>query len=490
MGFVVAELERTILKDPDPFAYFMLIAFEASGPIRFAILLLFWPIICLLDMLGKQDVALRLTIFIAVAGIQISEIEYVGRAILPKFYMEDIDMSAWGVFSQYGNKVVVTRTPRVMVERFVKDHLMVDHVIGSELVVNRFGFATGFVMQVGSYDSRVDKVIGDHQSCLLLGRSCLFGSTTFQEAPAAAQNPPLEDHAEGASSKPRPVIFHDGRLAKKPKPSTALVIILWFPLGVLIGIIRIICALIIPMGVFPFEHIIAGTHFKVKGPVPSQRHNAATSGGGVLFVCNHRTLVDPAIISHLLHRKITAVTYSLSRVSEVLAPFPTMRLTRNRLMDGEIMRKELEKGDLVICPEGTTCREPFLLRFSALFAELTDQIVPVGLIYHPYFFHSTTARGWKAMDLMFYCMNPTTLYEVTFLDKLEAKDIRGKTPYEVANYVQSLLGNALGFQCTDYTRKDKYRMLAENDGIVPSPSTTNSWWFALRKFVRHWSFRP
>ncbi|KAJ9553331.1 hypothetical protein OSB04_017376 [Centaurea solstitialis] len=468
MESVVSQLEGTLLKNQDPFSYFMLVAFEASGLIRFTLLLLFWPIIKLLDWCGKPELGLKLAIFFATAGVPISEIESVARAVLPKFYFDDIDLEAWRVFSLGDRRVVVTQMPRLMVERFVKEHLRADEVIGTELVVSRFGFATGLVRDGGfgtSVCDRVAAVFDGQQPSLGLGRS---GSSFLSLCKEQINSPYIikdQKHKPHHDLRPVPVIFHDGRLVKRPTPSTALLILLWIPLGVLLAVIRLTVGVVLPMWAIPYVSSIFGGKVVVKGvpPPPPSGSNA-----GVLFVCTHRTLMDPVVLSTVLQRSIPAVTYSISRLSEILSPIPTVRLTRIRHVDAERIKKELSQGDLVVCPEGTTCREPFLLRFSALFAELTDRIVPVAMNYRVGFFHATTARGWKGLDPIFFFMNPRPIYEVTFLNQLpaEATCSSGKSPHDVANYVQRILAATLGFECTNFTRKDKYRVLAGNDGTV------------------------
>ncbi|KAG6404421.1 hypothetical protein SASPL_136668 [Salvia splendens] len=469
MESIIAELEGTLLKEHDVFSYFMLIAFEASGLIRFALLLALWPVIRLLEAAGGEKIGLKLTIFVATAGVPMSEIEAVARAVLPKFYLDDVDMEAWRVYSACDRRVVVTRMPRVMVERFVKEHMRADEVVGVELGSNRFGYATGFVEEdVGSIGERVACLFGDDQEPRLgLGRdnsicgSLLLPLCKEQCHPRQITMKTLDCHIV----RPLPVIFHDGRLAKKPTPATALLILLWIPNGIVLATVRIAIGVLLPMSVATRISPLLGARVVVRGNPPPP---ASASTSGVLFVCTHRTLMDPVVLSAVLRRRIPAVTYSVSRFSEILSPIPTIRLTRIRDVDARRIKAQLEKGDLAVCPEGTTCREPFLLRFSALFAELTDKIVPVAMNYRVGMFHATTARGWKAMDPIFFFMNPRPVYEVTFLNQLpaEATCAAGKSPHDVANYVQRILAATLGFECTNFTRRDKYRVLAGNDGIV------------------------
>ncbi|XP_058109578.1 glycerol-3-phosphate acyltransferase 5-like [Magnolia sinica] len=468
---VTSELEGTLLMDPDPFSYFMLVAFEASGLIRFSLLLIMWPIIRLLDVVGMGDAGFRLMIFMAVAGVRTVEIESVARAVLPKFYMDDIDIDAWREFSTYDKRVVVTRFPRVMVERFAKDHLRADEVIGGELEVSRFGFATGFLRETnGSMADHVKAVLFENEgSDVGLCRST--SAPSFLSCCKEVHHQPFFADMKDDRNliRPLPVIFHDGRLVRRPTPSTALLILLWLPIGILLAIVRITMGLIQPLWLIPYTAKFFGGGVTVRGRPPPP---ASDTASGFLFVCTHRTLMDPVVLATVLGRKVPAVTYSISRLSEILSPIPTVRLTRDREVDSERIKQELSRGDLVVCPEGTTCREPFLLRFSALFAELTDRIVPVAMNYRVGFFHATTARGWKALDPIFFFMNPRPIYEVTFLNQLpvEATCSAGKNPYDVANYVQRILAATLGFECTNFTRKDKYRVLAGNDGTVSSTS--------------------
>lgn len=270
----------------------------------------------------------------------------------------------------------------------------------------------------------------------------------------------------------KPIIFHDGRLVCRPTPFTSLVVFLWAPIGLILAITRMSIGISFPMWLSLPIQACLGVTVKIKGVPPAAVGDKQTRKG-VLFVCSHRTLLDPIFLSIAVRRSVTAVTYSISRLSEVLSPIKTVRLTRCRVQDSAAMAQLLEEGDLVVCPEGTTCREPFLLRFSSLFAELADEIVPVSMKCHYTIFHGTSARGWKGLDPFFFFMNPSPKYEVTFLPQLphELTVGGGKSSQEVANSIQRMLANSLGFQCTNYTRKDKYRVLAGNDGIVPDKSS-------------------
>ncbi|KAL0723829.1 hypothetical protein Bca4012_038428 [Brassica carinata] len=456
------------------FPYFMLVAFEGGSIIR-AIFLL---VSCSFLWALPQETKLKVLSFITFSGLKVKDMDSVSRSVLPKFFLENLNLQVYDVWARTTySKVVFTSLPQVMVKRFLREHLNADDVIGTKLqeievmgrkVYTGLASGSGFVVK-----HRAAKDFFDNSSnkkpALGIGSSSSLQDHSFISICREAYLCNEEDSMNTLPREryPKPLIFHDGRLAFLPTPSATLAMFTWLPIGIFLAVFRILIGVLLPYHVANFLAAMSGVRITFN---THNLYNGRPEKGksGVLYVCNHRTLLDPVFLTTSLGKPLTAVTYSLSKFSELIAPLKTVSLKRDRKKDGEAMQRLLSKGDLVVCPEGTTCREPYLLRFSPLFAELTEDIVPVAVDARVSMFYGTTASGLKCLDPIFFLMNPRPAYCLEVLKKLpkEMTCAGGKSSFEVANFIQGELARVLGFECTNLTRKDKYLVLAGNEGIV------------------------
>ncbi|XP_057768579.1 probable glycerol-3-phosphate acyltransferase 2 [Salvia miltiorrhiza] len=461
---VIFDVEKALLKSSSLFPYFMLVAFEAGSPIRSLILLLLYPLIRVL----AEGFAFKAMVMICFLGLK-SERFKEGKSVLPKFFLEDVGMESFLAIRRAKTTVAVSSLPQIMVESFLIDYLDVDFVVGRDLKLFH-GYFLGFMEQrrEPSLDGVItSSAIGFCSSKLQPFPNRLFSSC--KEIYLVSDEERRNWHQLARDSYPKPLILHDGRLAFRPTFAAAAAMFAWLPFGFALAVARAIVFFAAPPKIALWLLHLLGMQLRVSKSKAFSNSvvNRKLLGKGILYVCNHRTLFDPVFIYYSLETPLTAVTYGLSRVSETVSVIDTVRLTRNRARDAELMRRVLGRGgDLVVCPEGTTCREAYLLRFSPLFAEISDEIFPVAVDCRVGMFYGTTAGGSKWMDPLFFLMNPRVSYAVRFLDVVRGANDGGdgESRFVVANLVQNQIAKALGFTCTKVTRKDKYLILAGNDG--------------------------
>ncbi|KAK6279941.1 hypothetical protein POUND7_020208 [Theobroma cacao] len=293
-------MDGTLLRGRSFFPYFALVAFEVGGILRLLFLLLASPLAGTLYYFTSESHDIRVLIFATFVGMKVSDIESVARAVLPKFYSSDLHPGfrfMWEEMCAYGDSEGHSgvKSPGVLVGKNKADALENEsHVV-----------------------------------------------------PAKA-----EAGAVSHDKLPKPIVFHDGRLVQNPTPFMALLTILWIPVGFLLACLRIAVGILLPTPLVYYAMWPLGFRIHIKGtpPQPAKKSIGQTV---VLFACSHRTLLDPIALSVALCRPIPTATYSISGLSEIISPIKTARLCLDRATDASIIKKLLEKGDLVICPEGT-----------------------------------------------------------------------------------------------------------------------------------------
>ncbi|CAK7347076.1 unnamed protein product [Dovyalis caffra] len=464
---LVFHLEGALLRSSSLFPYFMPVAFEAAGGIfRSVLLFLLYPLVWLV---GKE-MGLKIMVFVCFVGIRKDKFR-VGTAVLPRFFLEDVGREGFDIVMSCGKKIAVSDLPTVMVEGFLKDYLSIEAVVGRELkVIN--GYFVGLMEDkkagaVALNERLGEKIMGSH--------AIAFGSFSFfldeqlfthcEEVYWVTDAEKKNWHVLPRKRYPKPLIFQDGRLAFRPTPLATLAMFMWIPLGFFLFITRLIVSLLLPYKVaFP---ILASSGMRSVMSIPeplATSNKKQEKRRGTLYVCNHRTMIDPLYVAAaLLKPSLAAATHRLDKFNAVVAPIKTISLIRDREKDAKTMDKLLSQGDLVLFPEGTTSREPYQLRFSPLFAEMSDDIVPVALDVQVSMFYGSTAVGLKCLDSVFQLLNPYPTCNVKILEKVPSSEtyrLGGKSRFEVANYVQNEIAESLGFECTSLTRKDKYKILA------------------------------
>ena len=147
---VVANMDGTLLRGRSSFPYFALVAFEVGGILRLLFLLLATPLAGLLYYFVSESAGIQVLIFATFAGMKVSDIESVARAVLPKFYSSDLHPETWRVFSACGKRRVLTANPTIMVEAFLKDVLGAVMVLGTKIATYK-GRATVLVCKPGEH---------------------------------------------------------------------------------------------------------------------------------------------------------------------------------------------------------------------------------------------------------------------------------------------------------------------------------------------------
>ncbi|KAK6139724.1 hypothetical protein DH2020_026534 [Rehmannia glutinosa] len=331
-----------------------------------------------------------------------------GRAVLPKFFLEDVGKESFEVLRRGKITVAVTDLPRVMVESFLRDYLEIDFVVGRELKAFG-GYFVGVMEEITRENINValhvEEIITPSIAIGSVGcfmrRTCSHFEcfSNCKEFYLVSEQERRNWHPLPRDSYPKPLIFHDGRLAFRPTYLATLAMFIWLPVGFTLAIIRIIIALTLPSKIVIFIVHLTGAQLRFSIPTISSHHQNSKRNVGDNFSDKNGPINEEPRVGCRVDAR------ALSRATSW-------------------------------CARGHDVQRAISLRDCPLLFEISGRDTSVAIDYRVGVFYGTTREGSRAWTLCsFY--ESVARCTVRFLDVVRGRvDDYEISKYEKANLVQ------------------------------------------------------
>jgi len=266
------------------------------------------------------------------------------------------------------------------------------------------------------------------------------------------QSPPIES-----------LYLRDNVDVDRMGPLQWALLVLWTPIGLPLMAVRAALAILASVVVPPryrawWVTFLTGIFLRVTDKTKIRDR-------GVVVVSNHISYLDGMTVRAAVRSTqplATLLWHKVNRLNKIMArpSIPVMESGRNRqLMDK--VRAYLKHGNVLLFPEATVTDGFGLLRFERMAFSLDARVVLVAVRYRrplP-FVHPSALRTKLIIQVFYELFQPWVVAEIRCLGVETLAE--GEQPQDFARRAQHRIAAALGVPATDYTWRDRRRLMAD-----------------------------
>ncbi|KAG6520144.1 hypothetical protein ZIOFF_017178 [Zingiber officinale] len=175
-------------------------------------------------LLGKHEFGMRIMAFVTFCGLRTGDLRLIARTVLSKIFLENLHLHAC--------------------ERALRDMVKADAAIVNLSNVHHHQLSAKEIYVVREEESR------------------------------------SESSKMPRNKYPKPLVFHDGRLAFLPTPCEMMAFFMWIPVAIPLAVFRIAMGIVFPYKISIFIAVVTGIRFRRAGDGKANGEKK-----GVVYVC-------------------------------------------------------------------------------------------------------------------------------------------------------------------------------------------------------------